>query len=216
MARPLEGITAAVLGTGPDLPADRLEAFGGYFTIGVNRFWRIAGGFRPTAAFWIDGAVAAGDPQWPDGTLLVCDASAAPDRPHERAHAPIAIPARAGPLPRRYEQLSPRTLYHRPNAGVVAALWAASLGCWPVVLLGMGCENDGRSGRQLAAMRAALEEAVGMEYRRPTDWRNVLWPWPRRAVESPAIWASYVHSQRLTACGAGEIRQRLRSFYAAA
>jgi hypothetical protein len=65
-------------------------------------------------------------------------------------------------------------------------------------------------------MRAALEEAIRMGYRRPPDWRNVLWPWPRCVVESPAMWASYVHSQRLTACDPGEVAGKLRRFYAEA
>lgn len=209
MERPLEGITAVVLGTGPDLPADRLRAFHGCFTIAVNRLWKAAPGFEPTFAFWIDGGIYAERPRWFDRTLCVCDRSAAAGPAH------IGLPMRPGPLPPTTEGLDPRVLYHRPNTGVVAALWAAALGCWPVVLLGMGCEGDGRRDEQIRPMRAALAEALEMDYRRPGDWRNALWPWPRWAVESPCVWASYTNSPRLRGFDGDDVRRRLRAFYAA-
>ena len=210
MPRVLEDIPAVVLAPGPDLPGKGLETFRDCFTIGVNRLWKAASGFVPTSAFWIDGGVYGEWPGWFDRLLCVCDRSSSARPEH------IGLPMRGGAMPREAGGLDPRVLHHRPNTGVVAALWAVSLGCRPVVLLGMGCEPDGRAPAQLAAMRAALDEAIGMEYRTPGDWRNVLWPWARDAVEDPAVWASRVHSPRLRACDASDVARRLREFYGAA
>jgi len=163
---PCENVTAFVLGTGPDLPADRLGRLEGYFTLGVNGLWRH--GCTPTVSLWIDGGVYRQCPSHFDRTLCVCDRSVR-TRPEQ-----IGLEMKAGPLPRH---LNPNRLYHLPNTGVVAALWAVSLGCCPVVLLGMGCLNDGRAPAQLGAMRAALDAAVAMDYRpRGACW-PALWPW---------------------------------------
>lgn len=211
MTLPLEGITAVVLGTGPDLPAGRLDAFRPYFTIGINRLWQHTT-FRPDVSFWIDGGIYEECPDWFDTTLCVCDQSARP-----RGRQPprlVALPARGGPMPDKQADLDPRQLWIRPNTGVVAALWAASLGCWPVVLLGMGCESDGRRPEQARAMRAALDEILDRDYRRAGDWRNVFWPWTRAAAENACVWASYTLSPRLRACDGDEVRRRLQAFYA--
>ena len=209
MQRPLEGVTAIVLGTGPDLPADRLGAFDPYFTIGVGRFWRVARGFVPTVAFWIDAAVGRERPEWfGQGQVCVCDAGLTA-RP-----GGVSLPLRGGPLPRHAEQLDPRRLYHRPNAGVVAAIWAVSLGCRPVVLCGMGCEPDARPPSQRAAMETARNELLRKDYRLEEDWRSAVWPWDRAVVDTPAVWQSCLHSRRLQASDTCRTRNALRQFYA--
>lgn len=209
MRRPLEGAAAFVLGTGPDLPADRLDAFRPYFTIGVGQFWRVASGFVPAVSFWVDGAVPKSNPAWlAQGQLCVCDRGTATRPEH------LGLPILGGPLPRRQEMLDPRRLYHRPHSGVVAALWAVSLGCWPVVLCGMGCEDDGRPGGRRGAMRRALHELLGRDYRRPGDWRPTIWHWDRRVVDTPAVWQSCVHSPRLSRADLRHIRANLQRFYA--
>ncbi len=128
---PLEGVTAFVLGTGPDLPTGHLHLLDGHFTIGVNRIWRC--GFVPTVSLWIDGGIYEEAPEHFDRTLCVCDESAKV-RP-EHIGLPVR-PAANGKLPRH---LNPGRLVHLPNTGIVAALWAVSLGAYPVGLLGMGC-----------------------------------------------------------------------------
>jgi len=208
MPSPLEGTAAIVLGRGPDLPAERLGVFRPFFTICVGSFWRVAPKFVPTVSFWIDAAVGQGNPAWlARGQLCVCDRSVrtSPDQ--------IALPVRGGPLPRRQEMLDPRQLYHRPNAGVVAALWAISLGCWPVVLCGMGCEDDGRPTHQRRAMRRALDELLRRDYRREGHWRPTVWHWDRRVIDTPAVWQSCVHSPRLRRADLPRIRAILQRFY---
>lgn len=165
---PLENVTAFVLGTGPDLPADDLDRLDRHFTIGVNRIWQH--GIVPTVSFWIDGDVYGECPSHFDRTLCVCDQSTKV-RPGQ-----IGLKPRPGPLPRH---LNPNFCYHRPNTGVVAALWAAAMGCYPVVLLGMACQDDGRADHQLAAMAKALHEALAMDYKPRGAHFPTLWPWGR-------------------------------------
>lgn len=168
MPLPCDGLTAFVVGNGPDVPADRLGELDGYLTIGVNRVWKY--GFTPTICFWIDSEIYTERPAFYDAAgLCVCDASNMPT-PKRCIH----IETRGGRLPR---DLNPNRLCHRANAGVMAALWAVSVGCHPVVLLGMGCQDDGRAGHQMHTMRAALEELVIMEYRRPGKTCPTVWPW---------------------------------------
>ena len=216
MHRPLDGIPAIIMCPGPDLPVDRLGAFDGYFTIGVNKLWRIRPDYHPTVAFWVDPDGPDQDPEWYEYSLGVCDTSAAPHNERVMAHRPhIMLPLRgcAGLPP--LIRLNPRQLYHRPSAGVMAALWAISLGCWPVVGLGMGCEDDGRDPQQLAAMREARSDLLMAAYTPAGRWRPSFWPWTREAIENPVVWSSYLHSPRLRNRGPGAeaVKTILRQFY---
>jgi hypothetical protein len=56
--------------------------------------------------------------------------------------------------------LNPGRLYLRPNTAVVAALWAMSVGCNLVIMLGCSCELDGRLPHQISAMLSARMEAA--------------------------------------------------------
>jgi len=211
---PLDGQTAVVLGTGPDLPANRLRAFRRHFTIGLNRFYAAAPSFIPTVAFWIDGGITDEYPEWYGWPLCVCDQSAAPTNGTLQRHSPpICLPVQGGALPKTLAELDPRRLYHRPNTAVVAALWALSLGARWVVLCGCGCEDDGRRPDQLAAMRAAREELLDTPYQVAGDWRHPIWPWPRRVIDVPAAWASHVWSPRMTASNQDDTRWAIRRFY---
>ena len=217
MYRSLDGIPAIVLCPGPDLPADKLGAFDGYFTIGVNKLWRKTGrDYHPTVAFWVDPDGPNEYPEWYEYSMCVCDRSAAPQNGHLRRRSPpIMLPMRGCSGLPPLIRLNPRQLYQRPSAGVIAALWAISLGCWPVVGLGMGCEDDGRDPHQLAAMREARADLLMADYRRDGDWRATFWLWGRDKVENPAVWASYVHSPRLRNPGPGPkaVKTILRQFY---
>lgn len=217
MHRPLDRIPAIVLCPGPDLPADKLGAFRGYFTIGVNKLWRRAGRhYHPTVAFWVDPDGPAEYPEWYEYCLCICDKSAEPTNGHLMSNQPpLTLPVRPVRALPRYIRLSPRQLYHRPSAGVMAALWAVSLGCWPVVCLGMGCEDDGRDAHQLAAMREARADLLMADYHHPCDWRATVWLWEREHVENPVVWTSYVLSGRLRNRGPGPeaVKTILRQFY---
>jgi len=214
MALPLDGQTAIVLGTGPELPADKMAAFQDSFTIGVNRFYEAAPNFIPTVAFWIDGGVTDEFPEWYGWPLCVCDASAKPQNGTlQRHNPPAALPMRADPLPKTLAALDPRQLYHRPNTAVVAAIWALSLGARWVVMCGCDCEDDGRRPDQLAAMRTAKAELLDAPYRVAGDHRHPVWPWPRCVSENPVMWASYTLSPRMTNCNQADARRAIRRFY---
>ena len=144
----------------------------------------------------------------------MCDVSARPS--DERLwpdNPPIALPASRDPLPKNWPALDPRRLILRPNTAVVAALWAVSLGCHPVAMLGCGCEDDGRRPDQLAAMRGARRELLDAAYRREGDWRPLVWPWPRCVSENPVMWASYTLSPRLAPPAGAIAAERVREFY---
>jgi len=204
---PLENITAFVLGTGADLPRDRLSRLDGYFTIGVNRIWRF--GCTPAVSFWIDGGIYPERPWHFDRTLCVCDRSAKVRLEHIglRMRPVPAAPRGKRRLPR---YLNPNCLCHLPNTGVVAALWAVSLGCCPVVLLGMGCLDDGRSAGQLRAMRHALDDALAMDYRPSGACFPCLWQWGGDAGE----FDENMHNHYVQPSDARRLTGRLREFFA--
>ncbi len=195
---PGDGTTAFVLGTGPDLPVEALGRLNNYFTIGVNRIWRT--GFVPTVSFWLDGGIYQENPDHFDRTLCVCDASVVARPKH------IGLRLRVGGLPRF---LNPNFLYHLPNTGAVAALWAVSLGCYPVVLLGMGCQDDGRDRQQLAAMRHALGAIKAAGYRPRGACFPTLWQWSDSLTEFDQNMQSYY----LRPTDTGALVDGLREFY---
>ena len=195
---PLDSVTAFVLGTGPDLPADRLGGLGRYFTIGVNRIWRT--GFVPAVSFWIDAGVYEENPAHFDRTVCVCDQSAAARADH------IGLPMRAGTLPRHP---NPNFLHHLANAGAVAALWAVAMGCYPVILLGMGGGDDGRGPGQLAAMRRDLRRLLAMRYGPAEAHHPALWAWSGDRAEFDEN-MNHCHVQPARA---GEMVARIREFF---
>jgi len=195
---PGDGTTAFVLGTGPDLPVEALGRLDSYFTIGVNRIWRT--GFVPTVSFWLDGGIYDENPAHFDRTLCVCDASVAARPEH------IGLRLRVGGLPRF---LNPHFLYHLPHTGAVAALWAVSIGCYPVVLLGMGCRDDGRDRRQLAAMREGLRAIKAADYRPRGACFPTLWQWSGHLTEFDQNMQSYY----LRPADTGALVEDLREFY---
>jgi len=194
---PLWNVTAFVLGTGPDLPADRLGRLEGYFTIGVNRIWRM--GFVPAVSFWIDAGVYEENPIHFDRTLCVCDRSAA-GRPEH-----IGLPMRAGPLP---GYPNPNYLHHLANAGAAAALWAVAMGCYPVILLGMGGGDDGRGAGQLEAMRRDLRRLLAMRYAPPGAHHPALWAW-----DGPAEFDENMNHCHVQPARAGEMVAHIREFF---
>lgn len=209
MRRPLEGLTAVVVGAARGVRADRLEALGRYFTVAVGAAAGAGGAFAPAAALWLEEGTYERRAEWLDRALCVCALSAARRPEH------VALPAVSGPLPRRAEQLDPRRLYACGGQALAAALWAAALGCRPVVLVGTKIRRAARPRGESGAdgRQSSPAEAAAMAYRAEGDWRGLLWPWGQE-VEREVVWASYVHSQRLKECDPQAARRRLRDFYA--
>lgn len=195
---PLENVTAFVLGTGPDLPVERLTRLDRYFTIGVNRIWKY--GCTPTASLWMDGGIYQECPSHFDRTLCICDLSAKAMPYH------IGLRPRPGRLPKC---LNPNYLYHRPNTGAVAALWAVSMGCYPVVLLGMGCGDDGRPAHQLEAMRYVLAEITAMNYKPRGAHFPTIWLWSG----DPDEFDENMHNYYVQPADARDLTRRIREFY---
>lgn len=125
---------AFILGNGPYLPPD-LTPLDDFFTVGVNR---ILLAYDPTVVLWTDTEI------WED-----IESQA------ERCKATMFSCCNSGPRLNRIEVQghsgdrcfdvldSPAMLPATGNMGVSAALWAMSLGCSPVYLLGMSAEYDG-------------------------------------------------------------------------
>ena len=55
---------------------------------------------------------------------------------------------------------NPGRLYHVPNSAAVAAVWAMSVGCKLVGMVGCGCEDDGRGEHQLRTMRQVRDDVI--------------------------------------------------------
>jgi hypothetical protein len=89
----------------------------------------------------------------------------------------------------------------------MAALWAVSVGCHPVVLLGMGCHDDGRAHHQMHTMRRALEELVIMNYRRRGGDFPTIWPW------RPQDFAANMQSDHIDKADGAATIAALREFY---
>jgi len=148
---PLHDVTAFVFGCGPICRAVRamvLSQRKGRLTVGVN-LAHLHHRFVPDVSFWIDSHIYDRDPAHFDKTLCVCDRSVHRNPEH------IGLPMRGGSLP---TWPNPARLYQRPNTAVVAAIWAMSLGCHPVCLVGCDCKPDGRLDRQQECMRCAKHE----------------------------------------------------------
>jgi hypothetical protein len=129
---------AWILGNGPTLPVAGLSALGGRFTVGVNRI--LSTGFVPTAVVWVDSDIARECKRdiEASGALLI-----GPSSHNVAGVLPVDIVAG------RHSWASPAMpwqLHCNGNTGVAAARWAASLGCDPVYLCGMGAAYvDGKT-----------------------------------------------------------------------
>ena len=138
----LKGHPAFILGNGPFLPDD-LSPLNDFFTIGVNRIWYH---YDPTVVQWTDNEIL------PDVEKYI-----------DRSKAIVFVRDEINYRPERFNSLIPYgnsvEPHHRPlppqyvpatgNMGTAAALWAMSVGCYPVYLLGMSTryktDEDGAS-----------------------------------------------------------------------
>jgi len=152
MTLPLAGTSCLVFGCGeigPDLRRALGNDRGGRLLVCVNRAARM---HRVAAdvTVWIDSGI------WKPGRLQgLCVYDKSVDGPRNANGIPLPM-WRSG-LPR---WLNPGRLYHVTNTAGVAALWAMSVGCEMVGLVGCGCRPDGRRAHQIDAMRRARDKAL--------------------------------------------------------
>lgn len=134
----MTGHPAFILGNGPMLP-EHLERLDGFFTVGVNRILEC---YAPTVLLWMDPdvvphieplidtdqtiALAYGDYEAPDWASRLDDLGHPGRQPN------------CGPI-------TPGGLISVGNSGVSAAVWAWTLGCRPVYLLGMTATYAGEN-----------------------------------------------------------------------
>lgn len=131
----LTGQPAFILGNCPELP-DSLECLDGYFTVGVNR---ILLRYEPTVLLWMDPELledVAGRIDLRKTIPIACDIH--PDLPWVNTLEAIGHPERQP----NSEAAHPGGLITVGNSGVSAAVWAWSLGCRPVFLLGMSAKYN--------------------------------------------------------------------------
>jgi len=129
---------AFILGNGPDLPVGELHCLARRLTVGVNR---IVLAFEPTVVMWVDASVYADAGERIDrcGALAVCGRAVRRRREHVGLEVVTGERALRRPA-------GPGVLCCNGSTGCCAARWAASLGCRPVYLVGMGAAyRDGRT-----------------------------------------------------------------------
>lgn len=130
----LKGEPAFILGNGPYLPED-LSALDGFFTVGVNRILLT---YDPTVVQWTDDDILEDIAEHVDACqAVVFVGDAASD---ERFNPLVQVGNSAEPVHRPLR--SPHHIAATGNMGTASALWAMSLGCSPVYLLGMSAEYD--------------------------------------------------------------------------
>ena len=151
---PFDDATALVFGCGDAPPLPGLS-IAGDLSICVNMAHR-KHGVTPDVSFWIDGGMFDRDPEHFNETLCVCDVSA---QSNQCRGWQIPIAGRGGRLPKWPR---PDRLILRANSAVVAGVWALSLGCTLVGMIGCGCVDDGRPAHQMHAMRRARDEAAAI------------------------------------------------------
>jgi len=144
---PLEDTSCILVGCGAIEPSVRRAVNGSAryrLVVAVNRAAEIHG-IVPDVTFWQD-------PIWPlkgeTGLSIRVNGLEGPEDG-------IKLPCwRVGKTPL---WLNPGRLYHVANTAVMAAMWAMSVGCSLVAMLGCGCLDDGRRPGQLRQMREDLE-----------------------------------------------------------
>ena len=110
----------------------------------------------------------------------------------------IALPTWATrPLP---TWTQPGRLYHVPNSAVVAAVWAMSVGCSMVGMVGCGCESDGRAEHQMREMRRVRDDAIAVYH-------------DLRLIQTLSDWQAFKTESVGLARILYEPAKRLRTFY---
>lgn len=130
----VDGQPAFLLGNAPSISTRNLKLLDDYFTIGVNRIFYI---YDPTILMWQDQAVWIQDKKkiMKQKSVKICR-----DRSDPRQKF-INFELNMGKFKFRGD---PGKLNGRGNTGALAVQLAVSMGCSPIVLLGMDCKYEGR------------------------------------------------------------------------
>ncbi len=156
----------------------------------VNRAAKLHG-VVPDVTVWIDDN--ARTPRKFDSLCVYDKSVPGPQNPQG-----VGLPMwRTLPLP---EWPSPGRLYHLTNTAAVAAVWALSVGCEMVGLVGCGCCLDGRPAHQMRAMQKARNSVLA-------TYKDV------RLIDDIPAWMAFKHES----VGLRRIQydpaNRLREFY---
>ena len=152
MTLPLAGTSCLVFGCG-EIGRDLRRALGddrqNRLIVCVNRAAKMHH-LAADVTVWIDSGIWK--PRRFRGLCVYDNATEGPNNTNG-----VSLRAWRSPMPR---WLNPGRLYHLPNTAVVAALWAMSVGCEMVGMVGCGCKPDGRRTHQTDAMRRARDKAL--------------------------------------------------------
>lgn len=193
---PLAGTTCIVYGSGAIDPELKKSIGTTHrLSVCVNRAPQIHN-INPDVLLWIDPDIWESHKNYStiskSQCLCICDSSV------PGPLSGITLPLFRGGLP---ECLNPNRLYHYPNTAVVAALWAMSIGCGLVGMVGCNCEEDHHSHAQLRSMTRARDLIL-------REYNDV------RLIASMADWTAFKYE------GSGMTRlyrpctiNKLREFY---
>lgn len=185
---PFDGTACIVVGCGKIAPdvSDRIASCTHRLVVAVNRAARLHD-IEPDVTLFIDADV------YGEGVRGPCVFDKSVPGPKDG----YALPMWRAPLP---EWPNPGRLYQFPNTAAVAAVWALSVGCSLVGLVGCDCKDDGRADGQTRAMRKARDAVV-------SNYRDVM------VISGIEDWLSWRYQAAGTKRVCGDVADRLREFY---
>ncbi len=128
----LPDVPAFIIGNGPSINDQNLDMLNNYFSIGTNRiFYR----FDPTILMWQDISLWTTEYHKLHNTqaIKVARDVADPRRIYYNFHL------KGGDY--KFEQHKSHIMYGRGSTGPLAVQFAVSLGCRPLIILGMDCKR---------------------------------------------------------------------------
>lgn len=130
----LEKVPCFILGNGPSLEDKNLDILNDYFTIGINRIFKI---FDPTILMWQDLALWLQHKKEILRTKAIKYCRKASDTKSDFYH--FKMSGRDHRI-----ATTPVQLYGRGSSGPLAYQLSWALGCDPIVLIGMDCKYKGK------------------------------------------------------------------------
>jgi len=134
----LKGIPCFIIGNAPSLNKAPINTLENYFTIGINRsFFKI----DTTILFWQDLALWLQEKKAIKKlkALKFCRSAATTKKREDFYHWQL--------IGRKYKlTTNPANMYGRGSSGALAFQLAYALGCDPIVLVGMDCRKDKKTG----------------------------------------------------------------------
>ena len=129
----LPDVPCFILGNGPSILDHDLSALDDYFTIGLNRIFKL---FDPTILLWQDISLWKTEYHYIHNlqAMKVARDVADPRRVYYNFHL------KGGGY--KFDPTKAHILYGRGSSGPIATQLAVALGCRPIILLGMDCKRD--------------------------------------------------------------------------